>query len=89
MQSFYRETSTERPFFATEVLKVFPALRVLRPSECRTGGVAFQFEAYHSQSNRSPLLAETLKAVRTVSTVPASATASHETDKVKDTTAQF
>jgi len=68
---------------------VFLALRVLRPSEYRTEGAVFQSEAYHSQSNQSPLRAKTPKAARIVSTVLASATVCHETDKAKDTTAQF
>ena len=68
---------------------MFLALRVLRPSEYRTEGAVFQSKAYHSQSNQNPLRAKTLKAARIVSTVPASATVCHETDKAKDTTVQF
>ena len=68
---------------------MFLVLRVLRPSEYRTEGAVFQSEAYHSQSNQSPLRAKTPKAARIVSTVPASATVCHETDKAKDTTDQF
>ena len=68
---------------------MFLVLRVLRPSEYRTEGAVFQSEAYHSQSNQSPLRAKTPKAARIVGIVPASATVCHETDKAKDTTVQF